>query len=183
MVYCSRVVNCAFQGVPWGKIWSKRNTVEGWQDILVKIRPFPFLENIIFSLNCHKMWRSLCKVVKYIKLPKDLVIILEPINHHKYWVITPLCPWQSKKKIHTYVLPRLWWNMQWLIESSIVTKSFGCLIYLTTLHKLLHILWYLRPKVMFYKNGNGLISTKVSYHPSIVFLFDQVFPHGTPWNA
>ena len=36
---------------------------------------------------------------------------------------------------------------------------------------------------MFSKNGNGLISTKMSCHASIVFLFDQVFPHGTPWNA
>ena len=27
----------------------------GWQDILVEIRPFPFLENIIFGLKSHKM--------------------------------------------------------------------------------------------------------------------------------
>ena len=84
MVCCSKVVNCAFPKVLWGRISSRRNIVADWLDILVEIKSFLWLLNIITSHSCRKIWRSLYKVVEYVRWQKEWSRIQGCNSHSLY---------------------------------------------------------------------------------------------------
>ena len=111
----------------------------------------------------------------------EMCYLGESINKYEDRIMSLLRFWQTQNEIHTHRIQNPSWNRQWCIQPCVLDSPISMLAFSSSTYKLLKFRPHPWTKIEMDQLLKGLITSKVTYHTSIMFLLYQVLSHRTLW--